>query len=149
MKFGTFVAFSVVLAMAAPAAFAQTADPIAARQALMKQNGKSTKAAAAFIKGEVPYDAVAALAIFKDMNDVAMKFGNYFPVNSQTGGDTEASPAIWAKPAEFKAALVKFQGDTKTAMAAKPDNIDAFKTQFGAVTANCRSCHESFRVKKN
>lgn len=149
MKFGTFVAFGVVLAMAAPAAFAQPVDPIAARQALMKQNGKDTKTAAAFVKGEVPYDAVAAQAIFKDMNDVAMKFGNYFPANSQTGGDTEASPAIWTKPADFKAALVKFQGDTKAAMAAKPDSVDAFKAQFGTVTANCRSCHESFRVKKN
>jgi cytochrome c556 len=139
---------TAVTAITAPAV-AQSLAPIEARQALMKQNGKDTKAGAAMLKGEVPFDAARATAIFKSMNDVSMKFGNHFPPDSKTGGDTEASPAIWTKPGEFKAALAKFQKDTATAVAAKPTNLDAFKEQFGAVTANCKSCHEAFRVKAN
>ncbi len=144
MKF--IAAALLATALAAPA-FAQ-ADPIAARQALMKGNGKDTKAGAGMLKGEVPFDAAAGQAIFARMNDVAGKFGNYFPKGSETGGDTEASPAIWAKPADFKAALVKFQADTAAAMAAKPATQADFGKQFGAVTANCKSCHEAFRIKK-
>jgi cytochrome c556 len=136
------------LAMAGPAV-AQPADPIATRKALMKQNGKDIGAAMKMIKGEEPYDAAKALAIFTSMNSVAMKFGNHFPPTSKTGGDTEASPAIWEKPAEFKAANVKFQNDTKAAMAAKPATLDAFKAAFGPVAGNCKSCHESFRIKKS
>lgn len=137
-----------LIALAAPIA-AQPADPIAARQAIMKQNGRDTGAGAKMLKGEVPFDAVSAAAIFKNMNDSAKKFGTLFPKGSETGGDTEAAPAIWTKPAEFKAAVMKFDADTKAAMAAKPATLDAFKAQFFAVTGNCKSCHEGFRIKKN
>jgi cytochrome c556 len=146
MKAMILLAVSVAMA---GAAFAQPADPIATRQALMKQNGKDIGAAMKMIKGEEPYDAAKAVAIFTSMNGVAMKFGSHFPPSSKTGGDTEASPAIWEKPAEFKAAVAKFQADTKAAMAAKPATLDAFKASFGPVAGNCKSCHESFRIKKS
>ena len=146
MSMKIIAAALLATALAAPA-FAQ-ADPIAARQALMKANGKDTKAGVGLLKGEVPFDAAAGQAIFARMNDVAGKFGNYFPKGSETGCDTEAAPAIWTKPAEFKAALVKFQTDTAAAMAAKPATQAEFGKQFGAVTANCKSCHEAFRIKK-
>ena len=146
MSMKIVVAVLLAAALAAPA-LAQ-ADPIAARQALMKANGKDTKAGAGMLKGELPFDAATGQAIFARMNDVANKFGNYFPKGSETGGDTEASPAIWAKPADFKAALVKFQTDTAAAMAAKPATQADFGKQFGAVTANCKGCHEAFRDKK-
>jgi len=33
-------------------------------------------------------------------------------------------------------------------MAAKPATAADFGKQFGLVTANCKSCHEAFRVQK-
>ena len=99
------------------------------------------------LKGEVPFDAAKAQAIFAGMHSVAAKFGNYFPAGSG-GGDSEAAPAVWEKPAEFKAALAKFEKDTAAAMAAKVTTKEAFGQQFGMVTANCKSCHETFRIKK-
>jgi cytochrome c556 len=146
MKAMILLGLSVAMA---GAAVAQPADPIATRKALMKQNGKDIGAAMKMIKGEEPFDAAKAQAIFASMNGVAMKFGNYFPPTSKTGGETEAAPAIWEKPAEFKAAVAKFQTDTKAAMAAKPATLDAFKASFGPVAGNCKSCHESFRIKKS
>jgi cytochrome c556 len=100
------------------------------------------------LKGAVPFDADKAVGVFKTMNDVAARYANYFPAGSDTGNDTEAAPAIWAKPAEFKAAVAKFEKDTAAAMAAKPATVAAFGQQFGMVTANCKSCHEAFRLKK-
>ena len=142
------IAACALAALAAPLA-AQPADPIAARQAIMKQNGRDTGAGAKMLKGEVPYDPASAMVLFKNMNESVKKFGALFPKGSETGGDTEAAPAVWTKPAEFKAALMKFEGDTKAAMAAKPATLDAFKAQFITVTGNCKSCHEGFRIKKN
>lgn len=143
-----FIAAFALVVMAVPVV-AQPAGPIAARQAMMKQNGRDTGAGAKMLKGEVAFDPASAAAIFKNMNDVAKKFASQFPKGSETGGDTEAAPAIWTKPAEFKAAVMKFEADTGAAFAAKPATLDAFKAQFIVVTGNCKSCHESFRIKKN
>ncbi|WP_439533039.1 c-type cytochrome [Polymorphobacter sp.] len=134
-------------AMVAAPALAQT-GPIETRQALMKANGRDAKAGGDMLKGVIPFDATKAQAIFKSMNDVARSFGQHFPAGSQTGGDTEAAPSIWAKPAEFKAALAKFEKDTAAAMAAKPTTLAAFGQQFGMVAQNCKTCHETFRIKK-
>lgn len=143
------LALVVAIALAVPAfsaASAQT-NPIEMREKLMEANGRDAKAGGQMLKGDVPFDAAKAQKIFADMHDVAMKFGDYFPADSKTG-KTTAAPAIWDKPAEFKAALVKFQNDTAAAMAAKPATLADFGKQFGMVTANCKSCHEQFRVKK-
>jgi cytochrome c556 len=151
MNPGKFAGLGLAVAVAAAVvvpALAQPTGPIAQRQALMKQNGKDTKAAFAMVKGEVPYDAAKAAMIFAGMHDVASKYGALFPKGSETGGDTEAAPAIWSKPAEFKAAVAKFEADTKKATDAKPATLDAFKPLLFAATANCKSCHEAFRVDK-
>jgi cytochrome c556 len=143
------LSFAAIAAALAAAATAQPADPIKVRQELMKENGRDLKAAVAMLKGETPYDQAKAVALFKDMNDVASKFGNYFPKGSETGGDTEAAPAIWSKPADFKAAVAKFQKDTAAAAAANPATVAEFTAQFQTVSSNCKSCHEAFRIKKN
>ena len=143
------VFFAAVLAAALVApADAKPVNPVKMREKLMEANGRDAKAGGQMLKGEAPFDAAKAQAIFAGMHDVASKFGNYFPAGSLTA-KSEASPAIWTKPAEFKAALAKFEKDTGTAMAAKVSTKEAFGQQFGAVTANCKSCHEAFRIKKD
>lgn len=137
----------LVAAVAAPL-IAQPVNHQKAREELMERNGKDAKAGGAMLKGEAPFDAAKAQAILAGMNDVANRFGQHFPAGSG-GGKSEASPAIWAKPAEWKAALAKFQKDTAAAVAAKPTTPQAFGQHFGAVTQNCKSCHEAFRIKKD
>jgi cytochrome c556 len=152
LAFEGAVTMRVILALGlglfAVTATAQPADPIKARHEIMEQMGKNAKAGGAFLKGDVPYDAAKAAAIFKSMNDGANAFGKNFPPGSDKG-KTEASPDIWAKPADWQAALAKFQKDTATAAASNPQTVADFGKQFGAVTSNCKSCHESFRVKKS
>ena len=45
--------------------------------------------------------------------------------------------------------MTKFQADTAAAAKAKPATLDEMKVSFGKVTENCKSCHETFRVKAN
>ena len=141
------LALSGAAILAGPA-LAQNLDAIKARQELMEDNGKAAKAAGAILKGQAEFSPDKASEIFTQMHDVAMKFGDYFPEDSKTGGKTEAAPAIWEKPDEFKADLVKYQEDTKAAMDAAPQDLDAFKAAFGKVAQNCKGCHEEFRVKE-
>jgi cytochrome c556 len=52
-------------------------------------------------------------------------------------------------PADWKIATDKFQKDTVAAVALKPTDAASFGKAFGMVTANCKSCHEGFRIKKS
>ncbi len=134
--------------LAAPA-IAQNLDAIKMRQQLMEENGDAAKAGGAILKGQAEFSPAKAEEIFSHMHEVAMKFGDYFPEDSKTGGKTEAAPAIWEKPDEFKAALVKYQNDTQAALDAAPQDVDAFKQAFGMVAQNCKGCHEEFRIDTN
>lgn len=136
-----------MLAFAGSAAFA---DPIADRQALMKERGKLVGGLAKVVKGESAFDAAAVLDQLKALEANAQKFdvAALFPAGSDKG-DTEAAPKIWEDFAGFKAAEDKYLNNVKDAVAAAPDSVDALKTSFGAVTANCGGCHQPFRLKKS
>lgn len=142
---------TLILAIAALALTGSTAfaDPIADRKALMKERGKLVGTLVPMVKEEKPFDAAVALAALKGLSENAQKFDAdvLFPTGSETG-DTAALPAIWQDMSAFKAAAEKFRVDVAAAVAANPQDIDALKTQFKAVTTNCGSCHEKFRMKK-
>ncbi|WP_193743242.1 cytochrome c [Sandarakinorhabdus sp. AAP62] len=140
--------FAAVLATAVILPSAAFAGPIEDRKAIMKGNGRDTKMAADMLKGAVPFDAAAANKILANYAAAAKAFPAHFPANSKTGGETEASSAIWAMPADWKIATDKFQKDTVAAVALKPGDAASFGKAFGMVTANCKSCHEGFRIKK-
>jgi len=137
----------IALASAAPAVLAQQ-DPIATRKAIMKKNGEHAKLGAKMVKSEEPFDLEKAKTIFVVFQQAADEVPNLFPVDSKTGGETEALPKIWEDMADFKAKFAKFGADAKAAQASVTD-FDSFKASFGAVMKNCGGCHELYRVKKN
>ena len=139
---------AAAVALAVTAVAAQS-DPIAARKALMKSNGDQAKVGAAMAKGEAPFDAAKAQAIFATFADSATKAPALFPDNSKTGGDTAALPAIWENKADFDARLAKFGKDSKAAQSAVKD-LDTFKATWGPLLKdNCGGCHEKYRQKKS
>ena len=140
---------SVIIAMAfGIAAVAAQSDPIAARQALMKTNGKQAKLGSDMIRGNVPFNLDNAKAIFSSFIDAANKMPNLFPENSKTGGDTSASPEIWQHLDDVRARFAKFGADSKAAQDATKD-LDSFRVGFRKVAQNCDGCHEHYRVKKS
>lgn len=134
------------------AVFATTAsaDPIADRQALMKDQGKAVGSIAPIAKGEKSFDAATVMTALKKINDDAQKLdpATLFPAGSDTG-DTTASPKIWEDNAAFVAAIDKYKADVAAAVAADPKDLESFKTAFNQVTQNCGTCHQAFRIKKN
>jgi cytochrome c556 len=146
MMMRTFIAAALAATVILPTAV--LAGPIEDRQAIMKGNGRDTKAAGDMLKGVTPFDAALANKILANYAAAAKAFPAHFPANSKTGAETEASSAIWSMPTDWKIATDKFQKDTVAAAAMKPTDAASFGKAFGMVTANCKSCHEGFRIKK-
>ncbi|MGU3574732.1 c-type cytochrome [Brucellaceae bacterium C25G] len=126
------------------------ADVIEDRKAIMKDIGKSVGVMGAMMKGEAPFDGAAAIEALKTIQASADKYDpvTLFPEGSDKGGDTEAAPAIWQNMDDFTAHVNKFQQDAKQAAATEPQDLDQLKPAFQQVAANCRACHEIYRIKK-
>ena len=137
-----------VTALALGISTAMAQDPIAARKALMKNNGQQAALGAKFVKGEEAFDLAKAKAIFAAYADAAAKVPALFPDTAKTGGETAALPAIWEKKDDFNAKLAKFGADAKDAEA-KVTDLASFKEIFPAVQKNCGGCHETYRAKKS
>ena len=141
-------AFVIIAIAFGVTAVAAQSDPIAARQALMKTNGRQAKLGSDMIRGNVAFDLGNAKAIFSSFIDAANKMPNLFPENSKTGGDTSASPEIWQHLDDVRARFAKFAADSKAAQDATKD-LDSFRAGFRNVAQNCDGCHEHYRVKKS
>lgn len=121
-------------------------DPIAQRKQIMKNVGAATKLGGELAKGEKPFDLGEAQKILKTYEDAAATVPGLYPETSKTGGETSASPKIWADPAGFKTEFEKWAGDLKKTSGDVKD-LATFRASFGAATKACRGCHETYRIK--
>lgn len=140
------ILLSGALAVGAATVVVAQADPIAQRKEIMKAVGAATKLGGEMAKGEKPFDLGEAQKILKTYGDAAATVPTLYPENSKTGGQTSASPKIWADPAGFKAEFEKWAADVKKAGEDVKD-VATFRASFGAATKACRGCHESYRIK--
>ncbi|GHC69608.1 c-type cytochrome [Limoniibacter endophyticus] len=122
------------------------ADPIADRQALMKENAAVMRVLAPMAQEKAPFDAATALAALQKLSEDAdrMDVEAHYPAGTETG-DTKAGPAIWSDREGFNAAVAKFQADAKAAVDANPQDLASFKATFGPVAENCGACHQKYR----
>jgi len=141
----------LVAALCCAALFAGTAaaDPIADRQMLMKGVADATKVAAEMVQGKTAWNAATAAASMATIAANARAFPTLFPAGTETGGDTEAAPKIWQDTAAFNALAAKLAATAEAAATAAEGGVDAFKPAFGAMAANCKACHQDFRIQKN
>ncbi len=127
---------------------AASAEPIAERKAQMKARGALVGQMAPIVRGEQPFDADAVMAALEQMSANAhTDVEALYPAQTQDG-DTTAAPAIWERPSEFKAAVDRYKADVDAAVAANPQDIEAFTPLFGAITSNCGACHQTFRMRR-
>jgi cytochrome c556 len=136
---------AAIAALGVTAVVAQS-DPIAARKAIMKENGNQARIAREMLDGKTPYNQAAAKKVFATFQDAAAKMPALFPDNSKAG-DTAALPAVWENKADFNAKFTKFGADAKAAEAAVKD-LDTFKAQMGEVAKNCGGCHQTYRKRQ-
>ena len=136
-----------VLLLGVTAASAQSCqDTIDKRQTLMKHSAAEAKIASSMIKGETSFDLAKTKEIYATFATDAAAMPTLFPDCSKIGDHTTAAPVIWAKPDDFKAAIVKFTADIKAAQDSTKD-LDGLKANFPTIGKDCGSCHQTFRVK--
>lgn len=149
--FKKFAAAAVITGLLSAGAYAaKPADVIKARQDNFKVMGKAMKAIGDEFKK--PTQDVALLqANAKAIADASKKVGGYFPKGSgpESGVKTDALADIWAKPADFKAALAKLaDGNAKFSAAAKTGDANAIRAAIPAIGSSCKGCHDQFKAKR-
>jgi cytochrome c556 len=132
------------LAVGATVVLAQS-DPIAARKALMKENGAQSRVAREMMEGKKPFDLAAAKKVLATFAAAHDKAKNLWP-DSSKAGDTASLPVVWENKADFSAKLAKFSADAKAAEA-KVKDLDSFKAEMANVGKNCGGCHNTYRKK--
>jgi cytochrome c556 len=134
------IAAALVALFAAPA----LADPIEDRQALMKERGQIMRTLGPIAQGRQPFDAATVMAALEQLNANAQAHdvATLYPAGSE-GGD--AAAAIWTDMEGFRAADERYKQGVAAALAAAPQDLDAFRASFGPAAQNCGACHESYR----
>jgi cytochrome c556 len=146
--FRTLIA-AAALAVATTAVFAQ-ADLVAARKALMSENGKYMyRAFPAMLKGETPYDQAVVDAGFTQLNESAQKLPALFSESTKDvppAGRFSISPKAWDNKADLDAKLASY---AKTVAEEKPKvkDLETLKSSYAAVAKACDSCHDAYRVR--
>ncbi len=117
------------------------------RHELMEAVGDAAKPLGGMLRGKMSFDADVVMKSLMTWQVSAEAFGDLFPEGSESGEGTEAAPEIWTDRAGFDAALAKFLEDTNTAIAAKPQTLEAAQPLIGAAFKNCKGCHDKYRIE--
>ncbi|MBT9368669.1 cytochrome c [Rhizobium sp. CSW-27] len=147
MKLKLVTAGILALCLGAGAVFA-AGEPQVVRQDLMKKIGGSMGALGAIAKGQKPYDAATVKTALSTIAESAKDFPNHFPAGSETGFETEAAPAIWQNPADFKAKAEKLSSDAQTVLASMPADQAGVGQAMQTLGSECGACHQTYRLKR-
>lgn len=123
-------------------------EPQEVRQGMMKKVGGAMGALAGIAKGEKPYDAAVVSASLTTFSETGKVFPDQFPVGSEAGFETEASPKIWEAMDDFKARAEKLSADAEVALIDLPADQAGVGAAIGVIGKNCGGCHEVYRIKK-
>lgn len=146
-KWMALAAAALVMTMAGAAAAQEPTAVQKERQAHFKQLGRTFKGTQDELKKPTP-DLAVLKTDAKTIDDLAGQLPSWFPAGSGAGGKTEALPAIWQKPAEFKLAAEKLANAAHTLNgAAQAGNVDGVKAAIPALGGACKNCHENFKAK--
>lgn len=139
---GSLLAISFAALLAAAPVHADQAQ-IDYRHGVMEAIGGHTQALGLIIRGAVAFDGDAQLhaSAFEPLAKLAI---HVFPESSKDG-KTEALPAIWEKPADFKRAMDVFQSAAADMTAVAGLSPKEMAPAFNGLIRSCKSCHDQFR----
>ncbi len=118
-------------------------EVIEARQAIMQFVGSNMRTLAAMQRGQAEFNVETARATGQAISVMLMAFPHLFPEGTETGGSTEASPAIFDDQTGFREAA--FALESAAGKLAGIGDAEQFGAAFGDVGATCRSCHSLYR----
>lgn len=141
------IALAAVFAALGVTVVVAQGDPVAARKALMKENGAQSRVAREMIEGKQPFELTKAQKVLATFAGVHDKAKDLWPDTSKSG-DHASLPAIWENKSDFDAKLTKFSTDAKAAES-KVKDLDSFKAVMGDIGKECGGCHNTYRKKQS
>lgn len=140
-----------------PAATDKQAGPNPAKQAIAVRKaaftliGNSFKPLGDAAQGKAEYNQADIQKRANRILVLSEFLDNAFPEASNLGEpDTKTKADAWTNKAEFDKKLKDFQEHAATlakVAATEKTASDTYKEAFGAVAKDCKSCHETFKVK--
>lgn len=113
------------------------------REGVMRTVGGHMSSMVGIIRGNVHFDNFEFHA--SGMADLAEIVPNVFPEGSGIA-KSEALPAIWENPDDFKAALDKFvKAANGIATAAESGEMSEIGPAMNVLGKACKGCHDNFR----
>ncbi len=144
MKSVIAIVFSL---MVTPFVFADGDAEYKYREGVMKTIGGHMSSLAAILRGNVHFDDLSLHA--KGLAELATIAPYVFPEGSGVSR-SEALPAIWEKPAEFKTAMDRFvKAADGMAAAAGTGDMGAVGPAMKELGQSCKGCHDDFREEED
>lgn len=146
--------FSRAVAVIGTAVLVSTALPAAAddeavfkyREGVMASARGHLMSMGAILRGRVHFENFAIHA--RGMRDIAGVMPNVFPEGSGDVADSEALPAVWDNPEDFKAAMDAFvKAANDIAAAAESGEMSEIGPAMGALGQSCKGCHDDFKAE--
>ena len=148
MKFVAILAVAAAaFSVAGPASaqFAKPEDAVKYRQSVMFVMSQHFGRVGAMANGRVPFDAKVATDNAEIVAEMAKLPWPGFAANTDKLSQ-KAKSEIFSEQAKFKDHGDKLQAESvKLVAAAKTNNLDNLKTQFGNTAATCKACHDNYR----
>lgn len=133
----------VAVVLFASQAFADAKADIAYREGVMMSVGGNMKAMVAILKGKVHQNDFKFHA--RSLADLAEIVPTIFPAGSGEG-KTDALPAIWKKPDEFKKTVQRFvKAANNLADSSESGDMGKIGPAINELGKACKNCHDNFR----
>ncbi len=134
---------SILSMMTSPLVLADGEADFKYREGVMRTVGGQMSSMAAILRGQVHLDRLAFHA--RGMAELAEIVPHIYPEGSGVS-KSEALPAIWEKPDEFKEAVSKFvEAANGMARAAETGDMSAVGPAMKSLGQSCKGCHDNFR----
>jgi len=117
------------------------------RMDLMETQKEAMKVLGAMAKGKAPFNAAEASAAAQEIETTAAKIPELFPEGT-VGEPSEAKPEIWTQWDEFTADAEQLKTAATALKAALDGDSPEWQAEFKGVIDSCKTCHKTFRVKK-
>ena len=148
-----FIAATLVAALTAGVALAQAtpeelAAAVEARHNHMKSYGAALGALGKMAKGEVAYDAAAAVAAADKLVELSSldQSGFWLP-GTEAGAfaDSEALPALFGNLEDYAARTAALNAAAVAMQTAAATDLAALQAAMGPLGGACGTCHEVYR----
>jgi cytochrome c556 len=135
-----------VLIGKASAQFSRPEDAIKYRKSVMFIIAQHFGRLGAMVKGAKPYDQNKFANNAGIVENLSALPWEAFLTAGSDRGDTTMKSSVLENSDEFKKVAQNFQQETGGLVsAAKGNDVDAAKRQFGSVAKSCKDCHSQFR----